>query len=164
MVLTAGQVVTGQDFGNRQSEIRGPKWNDLNGNGVRDPGEPGLAGWTIYLDTNGNGQLDPGEPSTVTGPDGSYAFTGLAPNTYTVAEVKQSGTAQTFPATQRLFEVRASGTTATILEVNPSTGAVINSFAAPRRFSSMARRAWPLGPTACSTSMGPSATHTRCMS
>jgi subtilisin-like proprotein convertase family protein len=38
--------------------IRGQKWNDLDGNGVKDFGEPGLAGWTIFLDENGNGQYD----------------------------------------------------------------------------------------------------------
>ena len=40
-------------------EISGLKFNDLNGNGTKDTGEPGLAGWTIVLDsdtnrTNGN--------------------------------------------------------------------------------------------------------------
>ena len=39
------------------------KYNDLNANGIKDEGEPGLAGWTIrvYVDTNGNGTLDAGE-------------------------------------------------------------------------------------------------------
>ncbi|MBI1744511.1 hypothetical protein HYR54_15800 [Candidatus Acetothermia bacterium] len=31
------------------SSIQGMKWNDLNGNGVKDPGETGLSGWTITL-------------------------------------------------------------------------------------------------------------------
>jgi hypothetical protein len=38
--------------------IRGQKWNDLNGDGVKDPGEPGLEGWTIFIDADGNGQFD----------------------------------------------------------------------------------------------------------
>jgi hypothetical protein len=33
-------------------------WHDLNGDGVWDSGEAGLAGWTVYLDANQNG--DPG--------------------------------------------------------------------------------------------------------
>jgi YVTN family beta-propeller protein len=79
-------------------QIRGAKWNDLNGNGVWDkPGEPGLSGWTIYLDTDQDGTRDAGEPSTVTGGDGSYAFTGLAAGTYVVAEVAQAGWQQTYP-------------------------------------------------------------------
>lgn len=43
--------------------IRGQKWHDLNGNGVKDPGEPGLEGWTIYLDANGNGEFDIDSPT-----------------------------------------------------------------------------------------------------
>ena len=33
-----------------QYEINGVKYSDLNNNGVRDPGEPGLVGWTINLE------------------------------------------------------------------------------------------------------------------
>ncbi len=79
------------------STIQGSKWNDLNGNGVQDAGEPGLAGWTIYLDQNNNRQLDLGENFTTTDQDGKYSFTDLAPGTYTVAEVLQPGWQQTSP-------------------------------------------------------------------
>src|SRR5262245_28494538 len=41
--------------------IEGFKFNDLNGNGVFNPGEPRLNGVTIFLDANMNGTLDPGE-------------------------------------------------------------------------------------------------------
>src|SRR5207253_290488 len=47
--------------------------------------EPGLAGWTVFLDTNLNGVFDANEPSTVTAADdpatplvvetGKYSFT-----------------------------------------------------------------------------------------
>ncbi|MBD2126175.1 DVUA0089 family protein [Microcoleus sp. ZQ-A2] len=79
------------------SGIQGTKWNDLNGNGVKDTGEASLAGWTIYLDQNNNGTLDTGETSTTTDANGNYSFTGLAAGTYTVAEVMQSGWQQTSP-------------------------------------------------------------------
>jgi hypothetical protein len=59
--------------------------------------EPGLPQWTVYLDSNGNGKLDPGEPSTVTDVSGNYAFYNLAPGSYTVAEVQQTGWTQTGP-------------------------------------------------------------------
>ena len=36
------------------SSIVGTLWNDSNGDGVRQPGEPGLPGQTIYLDLNQN--------------------------------------------------------------------------------------------------------------
>lgn len=78
--------------------IQGIKWHDLNGNGSRDTGEPGLAGWTIFLDTNNNGQLDVGEKSTLTSSSGDYAFTGLTtPSTYSVAEVVKPGWRQGYP-------------------------------------------------------------------
>jgi subtilisin-like proprotein convertase family protein len=38
--------------------ISGEKWNDVNGNQIKDSNEAGLPGWTIYLDLNNNGQLD----------------------------------------------------------------------------------------------------------
>ncbi|WP_218653149.1 ELWxxDGT repeat protein [Nostoc sp. TCL26-01] len=81
------------------AEIRGMKWNDIDGDGVKDTGEPGLQGWTIYLDSNSNGQLDNGEISTTTDANGNYQFTNLRPGIYTVAEVQQPGWKQTFPGT-----------------------------------------------------------------
>jgi formylglycine-generating enzyme required for sulfatase activity len=76
-------------------EIRGTKFDDRDGDGVQDAGEPGLSGWTIYLDRNNNGQLDTGERSTITADDGSYAFTGLIPGAYSVGEVQKEGWVQT---------------------------------------------------------------------
>lgn len=77
--------------------ISGINWNDANGNGLQDGGELGLANWTIYLDQNENGQFDTGEISTTTDANGNYTFTGLAPDTYTVAKVLQPGWLQTSP-------------------------------------------------------------------
>ncbi|MEQ8956767.1 MAG: S8 family serine peptidase, partial [Coleofasciculus sp. C2-GNP5-27] len=79
------------------AEIQGMKWHDLDGDGVKDTDEPGLQGWTIYLDSNTNGQLDAGEISVVTDENGNYTFTNLRPDTYTVAEVMQEGWQQTYP-------------------------------------------------------------------
>jgi VCBS repeat-containing protein len=111
--------------------VSGVKFNDLDGNGVRDPGEPGLPGWTVYADLNDNRQLDAGEPFTVTGADGSYTLT-LPPGSYVVREVLQAGWRQTAPGGGHLFAARVSqnGGTPTIYELS-ATGAVLNSFAAP---------------------------------
>ncbi|MEB3342748.1 S8 family serine peptidase [Okeania sp.] len=77
--------------------ISGYKWNDLNGDGIWDSNEEGLAGWTIYIDENNNGQLDAGETSTVTAEDGSYTFEDLIAGAYTIAEVLEEGWEQTYP-------------------------------------------------------------------
>ncbi len=80
-------------------EIRGSKWNDLDGDGVWDGGEPGLSGWRIYVDENLNGGWDSGEPYDWTDDNGDYAITGLAAGTYVVGEEPQAGWEQTYPGT-----------------------------------------------------------------
>ncbi|MGB3510252.1 MAG: SdrD B-like domain-containing protein [Microcoleaceae cyanobacterium] len=80
--------------------ISGVKFNDFNQDGFRDPAEPGLPGFTIYIDQNNNNQLDPDEPTSITGESGEFAFTGLSPNaTYTIREIQQPGFIQTTPDT-----------------------------------------------------------------
>ncbi len=95
--ISGGATIT-VDFGNFQPiTIGGLKFEDGDGNGIMDPGEPGLAGWTIYLDDNGSGTLDPGEQSTVTAGGGLFEFPGLGPGTYRVRESAQAGWIQTTP-------------------------------------------------------------------
>jgi len=55
-------------------------WFDINGDGVQDPGEPGLENVTVNL-LDGSGNFI---TSTTTGPNGEYSFTGLAPGDYIV--------------------------------------------------------------------------------
>lgn len=92
--------------GPRVGDLTGVKYNDLNGNGVRDTGELGLEGVTIYIDANNNDQLDTGEQSTVTATDdpstledegGRYTFTSLTLGTYIIREVIPTGYMQTSP-------------------------------------------------------------------
>ncbi len=76
-------------------EIYGVRFRDFNGDGIQDPGEPGLAELMMYLDQNNNGVLDPGEPTTETDATGAYSFTGLEPGGFAVAQVLQEGWEQT---------------------------------------------------------------------
>lgn len=78
--------------------IEGSKWEDVNADGIWDPGEKGLAGWTIYIDSVNNGTLDPWELSAVTDANGKYSFTNLGPGNYAIREVNQPGWIQTSPS------------------------------------------------------------------
>lgn len=102
ITLSAGETATEDDngtllyFGNFQyGRISGYKFEDLNGDKIRDDGESGLLGWTIFLDTNDDGILDEGEDSRITVEDGFYEFANLRGGTYNVREVPQEGWAQT---------------------------------------------------------------------
>jgi large repetitive protein len=59
-------------------------WNDLDGDGIQDAGENGLAGVDVFIDTNGNGIKDASERGTTTDSNGAYIIAGLRAGTYTV--------------------------------------------------------------------------------
>ncbi|MAE63770.1 MAG: hypothetical protein CMJ18_05815, partial [Phycisphaeraceae bacterium] len=96
----SGDTVSDAHFGNVNGEggISGKKWNDLDGDGVRDPGEPGVPGVVIYIDLNGNKMHDSSiEPFTVTDEDGCYHLPVPGAGTWTVREVLPQNTEPTFP-------------------------------------------------------------------
>ena len=82
--LAAGEDFNNATFGYQQQDasIGDFVWNDLNGDGVQDGGEPGLDGITVFLDINSNGVLDGGEPSTATAGGGAYDFQNLPTGNY----------------------------------------------------------------------------------
>ncbi|MBI5216621.1 MAG: T9SS type A sorting domain-containing protein [Ignavibacteriae bacterium] len=88
-VVTSGENISGVDFGNfRLISISGMKFNDHNGDGVKDENDEGLAGWTINLAGSATA-------SATTDANGAYSFTALGPGTYTVTETVQDGWLQT---------------------------------------------------------------------
>ncbi|MEN3002574.1 MAG: HYR domain-containing protein, partial [Armatimonadota bacterium] len=74
--------------------ICGIKFEDRNGNGAQDPGEPGLPGWTFELVRPADGAVI---ATAVSGPDGRFCFTGLLAGDYIVREVLQPGWENTTP-------------------------------------------------------------------
>ena len=58
-------------------------WNDYNGNGIQDAGEPGLANVTVNLYANGTCTGTP-QSTTTTNAGGLYGFANLVPGTYCV--------------------------------------------------------------------------------
>jgi hypothetical protein len=67
-------------------EISGVVFIDLNGNGIQDPGEVGLAGQLVFLDENDNGLPDELEMQIYTDKNGVYYFGGLALSRYHVRQ------------------------------------------------------------------------------
>lgn len=85
-------------------------WNDLNHNGLQDPGEPGVPDIPVTVSTTAAGNLH-----TTTGPDGKYAFDNLLDGTYTVCfDLKKAGD---FQATKP-----HAGDTGLDSDADPATG------------------------------------------
>ena len=113
-------LIAGLAFGNNnvQTSIQGMKFDDLNGSGVQTVADPGLAGWTVYVDYNDSGVFNGAtDPSAVTGPGGTYTITGITPGTWKVREVGQTGWSTSLPATSDIYGAYRSVTV-------PSSGSV----------------------------------------
>ncbi|CAN7345707.1 beta strand repeat-containing protein [Rhizobium sp. LjRoot254] len=75
--------------------LTGTKFEDLDGDGIKDAGEPGMGGVTIFIDTDKDGVRDAGERSTVTDANGNYTFFGVPLGTYQIDEEVPAGSTQT---------------------------------------------------------------------
>ncbi len=119
-----GQTVSDVNFGNfKEGEVTGIKFNDVNGNGKRDSGEPTLSNWQITLTklcvvsganiTNIASCADTVIGTTTTDATGTYSFGDLAPGAYKVCETMQPDKwTQTYPGTSdgcTAFTVATSG-------------------------------------------------------
>lgn len=72
--------------------INGMKFEDLDANGFRSEGEPGLPGWTIRLKQNGTDLLN-----ATTDNAGQYSFSNLQPGRYEILEDNMPEWVQTAP-------------------------------------------------------------------
>jgi uncharacterized repeat protein (TIGR01451 family) len=85
-----GHAPTALNFGERTGSLAGAVYNDTNGDGRRDQGEPAIPNVTVTLtgtDARGNAVTR----TTVSGADGSYRFDDLPGGTYDVVETQPSG-------------------------------------------------------------------------
>jgi Ca2+-binding RTX toxin-like protein len=93
--IQSGLVKVDFDFLNfKEVTLSGVKWEDRNGNGIREPGEPALEGWTIEFDEDSDGEVD---LSAVTDEEGRYRIENVGAGTHTVGEVLQKGWKLTSP-------------------------------------------------------------------
>jgi hypothetical protein len=72
----------------RSCAASGTKFHDLDADGVRDPGEPGLPRWRIWADYDDDGVHDAAEPSGITDSEGQYVINDIRPpdGTYMLRE------------------------------------------------------------------------------
>lgn len=98
--------------------ISGIVFDDLNGNGRREEGEPGLADQVVFLDTNFDGEFDKSEPKQITDSTGAYSFEGIDNGVVRVRHLLPEGRRLTAPASI-YFDVAVTPTTR---EVAPSFG------------------------------------------
>ncbi|MGI9601166.1 MAG: SdrD B-like domain-containing protein [Acidimicrobiales bacterium] len=86
-VTVVDDDVPGNNFGEHGSTVAGRVWDDLDGDGVDDANEPGVAEVTVnLLDADGNVVA-----TTTTGPDGSYRFDDVLPGDYEVEFERPDG-------------------------------------------------------------------------
>jgi hypothetical protein len=96
--VSGGADVSGLTFALQpQGKVAGTVFTDLNNNGVRDPGEPGVAGATVTLDTMKNGGVD---AAVSTGADGSYVFLNVPDGSHFVTVVPPVHNVATTPNPQ----------------------------------------------------------------
>jgi len=94
------------------------KFNDVNGDGVKQSSEPYLSGWEIGIYSSSNQLLF----HAVTDANGLYSKTNLRPGTYKVCETPQSGWTNTLPGTVDSALSRPCYT----ITLNPGQNASVN--------------------------------------
>lgn len=89
-ISTSGQLPNLKTMLFKMVSVSGTKFNDIDGDGVKDGGEPGLAGWTISV----SGTVY-GSNSAVTDVNGDYSIDSVGGGGHTMSEAPQAGWQQT---------------------------------------------------------------------
>lgn len=125
LTLQSGEATTSIDFGNAErATVKGTKWNDANGNKIRDGGEQGIVGWVftatpiaalggaVATSTAGSAKI------ATTTAEGVYTFSFLPSElgAWRITEVQQAGWESMAPASSTHEIIVASGTAITGLD------------------------------------------------
>ena len=103
-VVVAANAVAVNDFGLTGTDsITGTFFLDTNGNGVKDSGEAGISGGTVFIDINHDTALTSADVAVTTNSSGTFTFTHLTPNSYYIRAVVSSGHNLTTPTTLPLI-------------------------------------------------------------
>ncbi len=101
---STGGIINGGDYlpliqviMQKEGIIHGTKFNDANGDKIRDPGEEGLANRTIQLRGFDSIKSTSVHKTTITNINGDYNFTDLNPGSYIVNEMPQPRWISTTP-------------------------------------------------------------------
>jgi uncharacterized delta-60 repeat protein len=81
----------------RVGDIVATTFQDTDGIGSQNSGEPGFPGQVVWVDLNGNGVQDSTEPAGVSDSFGDVMFDGLSPGTHTLRTQVPAGWQLTFP-------------------------------------------------------------------
>ena len=106
------------------ANINGTVFDDLNGNGVRESGEPGLANQRVFIDVNFDGRFTSNEPSVLTSSSGAYTFANVPAGVRRVAYVPPTDRRQTAPA-QLFHDVSVAFTTINGRDFGTTTTGII---------------------------------------
>ena len=99
---TSGEYFLSVNTAQYQSgDISGQVYNDLNGSGTLAPGDPGLDNWEVDVYDSKNNFV----ASQLSHGGGYFDIAGLAPGTYKVSEILQSGWTETQPAPKSTYKV-----------------------------------------------------------
>ncbi len=106
--------------------VTGILYNDINGNGTRDPGEEGIPGQVVFIDLNNNGKLDPGEPAAITNSSGVYTIANAPAGNIRVTESVPGGFRVDAPASGSYTVTLKAGQTLSHLDLANTQLALIS--------------------------------------
>ncbi|MBS4028933.1 MAG: T9SS type A sorting domain-containing protein, partial [Ignavibacteriales bacterium] len=104
--VVSGGALSGKNFGMFQlGTVSGLVFDDINGNAVKENGEPGVANWKLLIFGAKNDTL-------VTDSSGVYSVDHLQPGGYIISNVLPSNWVQTIPANNEVYvhNISTSGT------------------------------------------------------
>jgi uncharacterized repeat protein (TIGR01451 family) len=121
IALGVGAQGVGYNFAELTSGLSGAVYVDLNSDGQRQSGEPGIPGVTITI-------TGPVTRSTLTAFNGTFSFSDLLPGAYTLSETQPSGYVTTKNAVGASGGTLATPSTDTITSINLPAGNVASGY------------------------------------